>query len=121
MSEFNKHTQEIQKFPPGTPEHAEALKRVRTSVKRLFAKTTTGFHVTRTIEQYVEPDSECAVWNEAQDAAEQRVRDLIVNATNNYNFLTAQIAGNKRMMDILRQKGLADRLTPLPPVDFRSS
>jgi AbiV family abortive infection protein len=118
MSDFNARIQDLQQYPKHTPEHPEVVKRLKRALKKVFDKTTTGFHVTRTIEQYVEPDDECTVWNETQDAPEQRVRDLIVNAKNNYNLLVARITGNKRMMDILQQKGLADQLTPLPTADF---
>lgn len=120
MSDFNERIQELQQFPKDTPEHPEVVKKVKRALKKVFDKTTSGFHVTRTIEQYVEPHDECTVWSETQDAPEQRVRDLIVNAKNNYNFLVAQITGNKRMMEILQQKSLADQLTPLPTADFLS-
>lgn len=118
MSKFHQHAQELGRFPAGTPEHAEALKRIKRAVTKLFNKTTTGFHETRTIQQYIEPDDNCTIWNEPQDAAEQRVRDLIVNSINNYNFLLAQITGNSRMMRILQQKSLADQLVAIPPPSF---
>jgi hypothetical protein len=121
MSEFAKYAEELQQFPLGSEENLVALKKLKKSIEKVFNKTTTGFHVTRTIEQYVEPDAKCTVWNEPQNAPDQRVQDLIVNAANNYNFLTAQITGNDRLMTILRQKGVVHQLTQLPPLDFRSS
>jgi hypothetical protein len=121
MSQFNKYASDADKFPSGTPEHAEALERLTKAVMKMFNKTTTGFHLTRTIQQYVEPDDECTVWNEPQDATEQRVRDLVVNAINNYNFLVSQITGNKQMMAILQQKGIADQLTGLSFPNLSSS
>ena len=120
MSEFDKYAKELQKYAPGTERHSAALQNLRRSVRKVFNKTTSGFHITRTIEQYVEPDTKCKVWNEPQNASEQRVRDLIVNGINNCNFLVARITGNARMMTILQNKGLVQQLTQLPPVDFRS-
>jgi AbiV family abortive infection protein len=108
MSEFNQRIQELQQFPKEAPEHFEILKKVKRSLGKVFNKTTTDFHLTRTIEQYIEPDDACTAWNEPHDAQEQRVRDLIVNTTNNYNFLVAQITGNNQMIETLRVKGLAD-------------
>jgi hypothetical protein len=119
MSKFNKHAREVGQFPAGTPEHTNAVKQVKRAVKKMFEKITTEFHETRTIQQYVEPDDDCTVWNEPQDAAEQRVRDLIINAINNYNFLISQIISNTRMMEILAQKALVDQMTPLPQPDLR--
>jgi hypothetical protein len=119
MSKFDKHAREVGKFLPGTPEHTNAVKQVKRAVKKVFDKTTTGFHETRTTQQYIEPDDDCTVWNEPQGAAEQRVRDLIVNAINNYNLLISQITGNCRMIEISKQKDLVDQIIPLPQPDFR--
>lgn len=118
MSEFDKHAKELQRFPSGTAEHAEAAKKLKRAVKKVFDRTTTEFHVTRTIHQYVEPNNNCTVWNEPQNATDQRVRDLIVNASNNYNFISSQIIGNNRMRAILEQKGIAQQLTQLLPVNL---
>lgn len=121
MSEFNTHANELAKFSPGTPEHATSVKQIKRAVQRIFNKATTGFHSTRTMRQYVEPDDGCTVWNEPQESAGQRVRDLIVNAINNYNFLASQITRNDRIMAILRGKGMADRLMQIPFPEFRAA
>lgn len=113
MTEFNKLIQALQNSAPGTAGRAAVTKKLRRAGGKVFNKATTGFHFTRTIEQYVEPDDKCATWNEPNQVKEEQVRELIVNAITNYNLFVAEMTANKQLVSLM-QEGVVDDLKPLP-------